>query len=68
MGASLLYLPPYSPALNPIEQVFAKPKVLLRKAAPRTKEALWATIGELFDTFPGEKCQSYLSDCGCEFT
>ena len=51
-GASLLYLPPYSPDLNPIEQLFAKLKALLRKAAARTKEALWATIGELLDAFP----------------
>jgi transposase len=43
-GASLLYLPPYSPDLNPIEQFIAKLKALLRKAAARTKEALWAAI------------------------
>jgi transposase len=51
-NASLLYLPPYSPDLNPIEQVFAKLKALLRKAAVRTKEALWTTIGELLDRSP----------------
>jgi transposase len=45
-GASLIYLPPYSPDLNPIEQAFAKLKALLRKAAPRTVEALWTAIGE----------------------
>ena len=45
-GASILYLPPYSPDLNPIEQLFAKLKALLRKAAARTKEALWSTIGQ----------------------
>jgi transposase len=67
-GASLLYLPPYSPDLNPIEQVFAKLKALLRKAAGRTKEALWTTIGELLDSFPAEECQNYLSNCGYEFT
>jgi hypothetical protein len=50
-GASLLYLPPYSPDLNPIKQVFAKLKALLRKAPARTKEALWTTIGELLDRF-----------------
>jgi transposase len=66
--ASLLYLPPYSPDLNPIEQVFAKLKALLRKAATRTKEALWTTIGELLDSFPAEECQNYLSNCGYEFT
>jgi transposase len=43
-GASLLYLPPYSPDLNPIEQLFAKLKALLRKAAARTKDELWSTL------------------------
>ncbi len=67
-GASLLYLPPYSPDLNPIEQVFAKLKALLRQAAARTKETLWTTIGELLDRFPAEECRNYLSNCGYEFT
>ena len=67
-NASLLYLPPYSPDLNPIEQVFAKLKALLRKAAARTKEALWSTIGELLDEFSSEECRNYLSNCGYEFT
>ena len=49
VGASVLYLPPYSPDLNPIEQLFAKLKALLRKAAARTREALWSAIGELLD-------------------
>ncbi len=65
--ASLLYLPPYSPDLNPIEQVLAKLKALLRKAATRTKEALWATTGELLNEFSPEECQNYLSNCGYEF-
>jgi transposase len=65
-GASLLYLPPYSPDLNPIEQVFAKLKALLRKAAARTKEALWTTIGELLDSFPAQECQNYLTNSGYE--
>ena len=68
IGASVLYLPPYSPDLNPIEQVFAKLKALLRKAAARTKEVLWTTIGELLDRFPAEECRNYLSNCGYEFT
>jgi transposase len=67
-GASLLYLPPYSPDLNPIEQVFAKLKALLRKAAARTKEVLWSTIGKLLDSFPADECQNYLRNCGYEFT
>jgi len=63
-GASLLYLPPYSPDLNPIEQLFAKLKALLRKAAARTKEALWTTIGHLLDQCPPTECLNYLSHCG----
>ena len=50
-GAHLLFLPPYSPDLNPIEQVFAKLKTLLRKAAERTVEATWRRIGKLLDHF-----------------
>jgi transposase len=44
-GAAILYLPPYSPDLNPIEQLFAKLKALLRKVAARSKEEFWSTIG-----------------------
>jgi transposase len=66
-GASLLYLPPYSPDLNPIEQLFAKLKNLLRQAAARTKEALWATIGSLLDEFTPTECANYLANCGYEF-
>ena len=50
-GASLLYLPPYSPDFNPIENAFAKLKALLRKAAERTMQGLWRLIGQLIDTF-----------------
>ncbi len=63
-GASILYLPPYSPDLNPIEQLFAKLKALLRKAAARTKEELWSTIGRLLDSLPRSECANYLSHCG----
>ena len=63
-GASLLYLPPYSPDLNPIEQLFAKLKNLLRQAAARTKDALWATIGMLLDEFTPDECANYLANCG----
>jgi transposase len=63
-GARLLYLPPYSPDLNPIEQVFAKLKALLRKAAARTIDSLWNTIGELLDCFSQEECANYLADVG----
>src|ERR671914_481623 len=67
-GASLLYLPPYSPDLNPIEQLFAKLKALLRKAAARTKDALWSAIGQLIEAFPTAECQNYLANCGYDFT
>lgn len=66
-GASILYLPPYSPDLNPIEQVFAKLKALLRKAAARTREALWTTIGNLIDAFSSAECSNYLKNSGYEF-
>ena len=65
-GASVLYLPPYSPDLNPIEQVFAKLKALLRKAAVRSKEALWSTIGRLLDHYSPAECANYLANCGYE--
>ena len=66
-GASMMYLPPYSPDLNPIEQAFAKLKALLRKAATRTREALWYTIGQLLDTFGSNECRNYLATAGYEF-
>jgi transposase len=67
VGASLLYLPPYSPDLNPIEQLFAKLKALLRKAAARTRDELWGTIGVLLDAFTPAECQNYLANSGHEF-
>jgi transposase len=63
-GASLLFLPPYSPDLNPIEQVFAKLKALLRKAEPRTRETLWRTIGTTLDRFAPDECARYLANSG----
>jgi transposase len=63
-GAILLYLPPYSPDLNPIEQLFAQLKALLRKAAARTKEVLWSTIGKLIAIVPASECANYLRNCG----
>ncbi len=68
VGASLLYLPPYSPDLNPIEQLFAKLKALLRKAATRSREALWSEIGQLLNRFPPAECQAYLANCGYDAT
>jgi len=63
-GAHLIFLPPYSPDLNPIEQVFAKLKALLRKAAERTVEATWRRIGKLLDHFSAEECANYLVNSG----
>jgi len=63
-GARLLFLPPYSPDLNPIEQVFAKLKLLLRKAAERSVDATWQRIGTLLDAFPPHECANYLRNSG----
>lgn len=63
-GAKLLFLPKYSPDLNPIEQVFAKIKHLLRKAAARTAEAVCAAIGEALQTFTPNECANYLANSG----
>jgi len=63
-GAKLLYLPPYSPDLDPIELAFAKLKALLRKAAERSIEALWTTIGKLLDQFTPQECAAYLRHDG----
>jgi transposase len=63
-GATLLYLPPYSPDLNPIEKLFSKLKALLRKAATRTVEALWDEIGALLKTLSPQECANYFSSCG----
>ena len=63
-GAKLFYLPPYSPDLNPIEQVFAKLKTLLRKAAERTVEATWRRIGLLLDCFSPVECANYFANAG----
>jgi len=64
VGASLLYLPPYSPDFNPIEQAFAKLKALLRKAAARTVEALWDTIGVLVQAFRPDEPANYFANSG----
>jgi len=63
-GARLLYLPPYSPDLNPIEQAFAKLKALLRKAAARAIETLWRLIGRLIRRFPPAECANYFANLG----
>jgi putative transposase len=63
-GAKLIFLPKYSPDLNPIEQVFAKLKHLLRKASARTTEALCAAIGQLLDAFNPQECLNYFLNSG----
>ena len=63
-GASLLYLPPYSPDFNPIEQLFAKLKALLRKAAERSVEALWNRIANLLGAFQPAECANYFRNAG----
>ena len=63
-GASLLYLPAYSPDLNPIELAFSKLKRLLRSAAARTVDALWHAIGPLLTRFTPDECARYLRHCG----
>jgi transposase len=63
-GAKLFFLPPYSPDLNPIEQVFAKLKHLMRKAAQRNIEDVWKRLGTTLAEFPGDECARYLSNAG----
>ena len=63
-GAKLFFLPKYSPDLNPIEQVFAKLKHLLRKAAARTVEGLTAAIGELLGAYTAQECANYFANAG----
>ncbi len=67
-GARLLFLPKYSPDLNPIEQVFAKLKHLLRLEAPRTVEAVSAAIGRLLDTYTSNECANYFKNAGYDPT
>ena len=65
-GATLLYLPPYSPDFNPIENAFSKLKALLRKAAERTVDGLWARIGALLPTFTPLECANFFAAAGYE--
>ncbi len=67
-GATLLYLPPYSPDFNPIENAFAKLKTLLLKAAKRTLEGLWTTIGRLISAFTPTECANYFAAAGYDAT
>jgi transposase len=63
-GARLVFLPPYSPDLNPIERVFAKLKHLMRKAKERTVDATWKRTGSLLESFNPNECQNYLVNAG----
>jgi len=65
-GATLLYLPPYSPDFNPIEKAFSKLKALLRKAAERTVDALWDRIGVLLKEFSPTECANFFAAAGYE--
>lgn len=68
VGAALIYLPPYSPDFNPIEQAFSKFKWLLKSAAHRTVEGLWRACGELLDKFTTTECHHYIRHCGYRYT
>jgi transposase len=63
-GATLVYLPAYSPDLNPIEQVFSKVKLALRKSEEPTRPGLWNRLGQIVDLFKPDECQRYLPHCG----
>lgn len=63
-GAELLYLPPYSPDLNPIEMLFAKLKALIRKAAARTRETLWSAVADALKCFAPPECRNYFAHAG----
>ncbi len=63
-GAHLMFLPPYSPDLNPIEQLFAKLKHLMRAAEPRTVETTWRKAGAILDLVSSAECTSYLVNAG----
>lgn len=63
-GATLRYLPPYSPDFNPIEKMFSKLKALLRKAAKRTVTDLWVEIGKILNTFSPTECKNYFLSAG----
>jgi transposase len=65
-GATLRFLPPYSPDFNPIENAVAKLKALLRKAAARTRNDLWAAVGTALDAFTPAECRNYFTTAGYE--
>lgn len=64
IGAWFLFLPPYSPDLNPIEMAFSKLKALIRKAAARTYDQLWQAVGHVCDLFTDEECYNFFKAAG----
>ena len=64
VGAWFLFLPPYSPDLNPIEMAFSKLKALIRKAAARTYDDLWRAVGNVCDLFSETECKNYFTAAG----
>ncbi len=64
--ATRVFLPPYSPDFNPIEQAYAKLKAFLRKAAARTVDDLWAVIAEAIELFPPAQCANFFANSGYE--
>jgi transposase len=68
VGTTVLYLPPYSPDLNPIEKFFSKLKSLLRKAAKRSIDELWKEIGRLLDSVTQSECENFIASCGYVYT
>ena len=67
VGAQVMYLPPYSPDFNPIEQAFAKFKHLMRSAAERTVETLWQRCGQVLAAFTESECRNYLRHSGYRY-
>ena len=63
-GATLLYLPPYSPDLNPIEMLFSKFKAILRAMATRTVETLWNALGKIADMVAPKECRNFIAHAG----
>jgi len=68
VGASVRYLPPYSPDMNPIELAFSKFKKLLRDGAERTTSKLWKLCGQVLELFSPDECQNYFRHCGYRYT
>jgi len=67
-GATMMFLPPYSPDFNPIEKAFSKLKALLRKAAERTVTGLWDRIGKIIDLVEPQEARNYFNSCGYDPT